>query len=176
MDTLVSAETAEAAFNLFYSPRNPTRQMQRLANRARKMAAGRAVLYHGTRYPNSILQTGVLFRILRSAGKVSFTRSPEVAAYFAVRPNDFEERRGAILVFDRNALACRYAIAPAREPAFFDEAEEEVWANIVNISRYLIGHISTKERNELRKLSRRQLRRDRQALRRRAAEYLLDDL
>jgi hypothetical protein len=131
-------------------PHDYTPETRRLANLARKMAGGRAVLYHGTRYPTSILRTGVLFA--PGLGKISFTRSPEVAAYWALQKRHPDEGRGAILLFDRNALGCRYAISPAHEKwvevserYWHDEAEEEVWTDIVNISRYLIGHVPTKE-------------------------------
>jgi hypothetical protein len=114
------------------------------------MAGGRAVLYHGTRYPTSILRTGVLFA--PGFGKISFTRSPEVAAYWALMERCPDEGRGAILIFDRTALGCRYALTPVHEQwvevggrYWHDEAEEEVWTDIVNIGRYLIGHVFTED-------------------------------
>jgi hypothetical protein len=130
--------------------------------------------------PTSILRTGVLFA--PGLGKISFTRSPEVAAYLALQKRHPDEGRGAILLFDRNALGCRYAIIPVHEKwvevggrYWHDEAEEEVWTDIVNISRYLIGHVPTKEGDysgkgkQLNRSDLKKMRRYRKALRDAAA-------
>jgi hypothetical protein len=117
---------------------------RRLAGLARQMSMKRNVLYHGTRYAKSILRTGVLFA---SGGVVSLTRSPEVAAYFALLPRDDDEGRGTILIFDREQLRCRYRIYSVEEREVtlwyrHDEAEEELWGDVTDISKYLIGFVS----------------------------------
>jgi hypothetical protein len=67
---------------------------RKLANTARKKAKNREVLYHGTRYANSILKTGVLFRAEVGERKAFLTRSAEVAAYWATIKRDDDEGRG----------------------------------------------------------------------------------
>jgi hypothetical protein len=41
---------------------------------------------------------------------VSFTRSPEVAAYFALLERDDDEGRGSVFIFDRQSLERRYKV------------------------------------------------------------------
>jgi hypothetical protein len=57
-----------------------TEAVRQLAGIARQKAMDRDVLYHGTRFTELILKTGVLFYSDPGDPKVSFTRSPEVAA------------------------------------------------------------------------------------------------
>ena len=64
----------------------------------------RDALYHGTRFAELILKTGVLFYSDPGDPKVSFTRSPEVAAYWALLERDYDEGRGSVFVFDRQSL------------------------------------------------------------------------
>jgi hypothetical protein len=122
---------------------------RQLASAARSTAMNRDVLYHGTRYPQLILRTGVLFRAESGDKKVCLTRSPEVAAYFALLERDDDEPRGAILVFDRKSLERRYKVESNPEPfwhaeaVFHDEAEEEIWNDVVDIGKYLIGFVSS---------------------------------
>ena len=59
-----------------------------LALLARKLTRNRDVLYHGTRYRHSILKMEVLFRPEVGDDAVSLTRSPEVAAYWALLKRD----------------------------------------------------------------------------------------
>jgi hypothetical protein len=124
-----------------------TKEERQLASLARRMAMNQNVLYHGTGYPQSILRTGVLFASDPSDPKVSLTRSPEVAAYFALLPRDDREERGAILIFDRERLRCRYRIYPVQEREVeiwyrHNEAEEELWGHLIDVSNYLIGFVS----------------------------------
>jgi hypothetical protein len=105
-----------------------------LAWLARKLATNRDVLYHGTRYRHSILKMEVLFRpeVGDAVFAVSLTRSPEVAAYWALLKRDNDEGRGSIFVFDRQSLASRYKIQFNPEvywlsdTTFHDEAEEQI--------------------------------------------------
>jgi hypothetical protein len=121
-----------------------TVEERRLAGLARKMAANQNVLYHGTRYTQSILRTGVLFA---SGQGVSLTRSPEVAAYFALLPRDDCEERGAILIFDRERLRCRYRIdlfEGGKVDIYhrYNEAEEELRGDLTDVGNYLVGLVS----------------------------------
>ena len=115
---------------------------------ARKLATNRDVLYHGTRYRQSILKTETLFRPEVGVDAVFFTRSPEVAAYWALLKRDDDEGRGSILVCDRQSLASRYKIKcnPQvywhSDTTFHDEAEEQIFDNVTKIGDHLIGIVS----------------------------------
>lgn len=119
-----------------------------LALLARKLATNRDVLYHGTRYRQSILKTETLFRPEVGVDAVFFTRSPEVAAYWALLKRDDDEGRGSILVCDRQSLASRYKIKcnPQvywhSDTTFHDEAEEQIFDNVTKIGDHLIGIVS----------------------------------
>jgi hypothetical protein len=52
------------------------------ARLARDIGRGHAAIYHGTRFPMEVLRSGKLKP--DGNGAVSFSRSPEVAAYFAL--------------------------------------------------------------------------------------------
>ncbi len=144
-----------------FRPKEYSEAERRLAGLARKIAINRDVLYHGTRYAHSILRMGVLFK----AGytMVSFTRSPEEAAYWALLDRDNDEGRGAIFIFDRRSLHCRYKIEPYHDgcrnddTTCRDEAEEAIRDNVIDIGKYLIGFVSDKTTrcsNKLKKLNR----------------------
>jgi hypothetical protein len=78
-----------------------------LALQTRAIARGRDVLYHGTRYRELILASGLL--ALSNSGCVYFTRDVETAVHWATLPRD-DEDAGAILVFDRPSLRARYRL------------------------------------------------------------------
>ena len=119
---------------------------RQLARQAREMAMTRDVLYHGTRYAKLILKMGVLFPA--SGGCVCLTRSAEVAAYWALLVRDDDEGRGSIFILDRQSLERRYKIEANPEAwwfsktTFHDEAEEEIWDNVVDVRNHLIGYVS----------------------------------
>ena len=125
-----------------------TEAVRRLAGMARQNAMDQDALYHGTRFAELILKTGVLFYSDPGDPKVSFTRSPEVAAYWALRERDYDEGRGSVFIFDRQSLECQYKIKANPEVCwhtktlFHDEAEEEIWANVIDIGNHLIGIVS----------------------------------
>jgi len=120
---------------------------RQLAAHARAIAKARNVLYHGTRYTQSILDSGVLFRAHIGEQKVCLTRSAEVAAYWAMIRRDDDEGRGSIFIFDRRSLKRRYKIYANPEPywhsktAFHDEAEEEIWDDIVDMGNHLVDFV-----------------------------------
>ena len=136
---------------------------RQLARQAREVAMTRDVLYHGTRYAELILKMGVLFPA--SGGCVCLTRSAEVAAYWALLERDDDEGRGSIFILDRQSLERRYKIEANPEAWWFsktifhDEAEEEIWDNVVNVSNHLIGHVSgpTTRRSQRTKMFNREL-------------------
>ena len=119
-----------------------------LAGLARKMTMNRNVLYHGTRYCQSILKTGILFRAEIGGCQVCLTRSPEVAAYWALMERDDDEGYGSILIFDRQSLEARYKIKCNTEvfwltdTIFHDEAEEEIFDDVIDIGDHLIKVVS----------------------------------
>lgn len=86
----------------------------------RCVARRRDVIFHGTRYPRKIIHENRL--TCRTVGHlaISFTRSPEIAAYWALLYRDSEEARGAVLVIDRTRLRCRYRLLPYHD-TFWDE-------------------------------------------------------
>ena len=125
-----------------------TKAVRQLAGMARQKAMDRDALYHGTRFAELILKTEVLFYSDPGHPKVSFTRSPEVAAYFALLERDYDEGRGSVFIFDRQSLERRYKVEANPEvdwhtkTLFHDEAEEEIWANVIDIGNHLIGLVS----------------------------------
>ena len=58
---------------------------------------------------------------------------------------DDDEGRGSIFIFDRQSLGCQYKLESKAKvfwlnnTLFHDEAEEEVWDNVVDIGNHLIG-------------------------------------
>ena len=125
-----------------------TKAVRQLAEMARQEAMDRDALYHGTRFAELILKTGVLFYSDPGDPKVSFTRSPEVAAYWALLERDYDEGCGSVFIFDRQSLERRYKIEANPEvywltnTLFHDEAEEQIWANVTDIGNHLIGLVS----------------------------------
>jgi hypothetical protein len=129
-------------------------QTRFLREKARAFARGQDVLFHGTRYRESVLASGIL-RFTPGGQTLSFTRSPDVAAHWAALPRDDDEGAGAVLVFDRASLKARYKLECVddsweADPSEFnelwrakhDECEEQVWGRNVEIVPHLIGLIS----------------------------------
>ena len=127
---------------------NYPQAVRRLANMARNKASDRDALFHGSRYGQLILRTGVLLRAEYGEKKVCLTRSAEVAAYWALLERDNDEGRGAILIFDRRSLERRYGIEANpevywhTEAIFHDECEEVIWGDVIDIRNHLIGYVS----------------------------------
>jgi hypothetical protein len=128
---------------------NPSAVYQRVRGFQRPEAAtkGRPVLFHGTRHPASIAGSGMLLFATSGDPVVSFSRSPEVAAYWADVTRDDDEGRGAVFVFDRRSLAARYRLEPFHDPIWdmptsrSDEMEERVWLTNIAIAPHLIGFV-----------------------------------
>ena len=112
-----------------------------MARLARKISRGHDAIYHGTRNLISVLRTGKLLPPTFGDIAVFFTRSPEVAAYWANMVG--EEREpfcGGVLVLNRTSLVQNYRLEPSRYTQdWHDEREENVWCRPINIRRHLLG-------------------------------------
>jgi hypothetical protein len=111
-----------------YQPQKPF-----LLEKARALARGLDVLFHGTRYRESILASGIL-RFSPGVQTLSFTRSPYVAAHWAALPRDDEEQAGTVLVFDRASLKTRYKLECVdngwqADPCQFNGSRPSTWCN-----------------------------------------------
>jgi hypothetical protein len=127
---------------LYYELDALTERERVMARLAKKMGRGQNVIYHGTRRLFDVLRTGKLIPPLESECAVFFSRSAEVAAYFAGFLGDKEDQLSpGVLVLDRNSLARSYRIEPNRYDEFSDrnEREETIWYRIINIRRHLLG-------------------------------------
>lgn len=129
----------------FHSP-----QARVLATSARTICTAGGLLYHGTPASAEIMKTGALLYSGCGMPAVSFSRSPEVAAYWAVLPRDEPFEVAAVLAFSRRALQATYRLEPF---SFFegsadpleDEMEEIVFGRVVeNLSRSLAGIVYLK--------------------------------
>jgi hypothetical protein len=129
--------------------RSAYRRQRLVVQLSRKLAGRRSVLFHGTRYPASIARSGMLLFALAGDPVASFSRSPEVAAYWADMPRDDDEGRGAVFVFDRCSLATRYRLELFHDPIWDtptfrnDEMEERVWLTNIAVAPHLIGVVET---------------------------------
>ena len=118
----------------------PTNPQLWLAKRSRSLAVGISPLFHGTRYPNAILESGMLQPSSVGDTVVCFSRSPEEAAFWATLPRDDDEGHGAVMVFDRNRLSMRYRLEIWHDDmAQVDEQEERIWDRDVLLTAGLIG-------------------------------------
>jgi hypothetical protein len=109
-----------------------------LARQARELASGLNPLFHGTRYPNSILSDGYL----KSAGNpevVCFSRSADAAAYWATIEREGEDGRGAVFVFDRDRLSARFRLELIDDSLYIAEQEEFISGRDVPLGPALIG-------------------------------------
>jgi hypothetical protein len=113
-----------------------------MARIAKKLGRGRNVIYHGTRRLADVLRAGKLVPPLEYECAVFFSRSAEVAAYFACFLGEKDDHLfPGVLVLDRDSLAHSYRIEPNRYDVSSDrnEREEAIWYRIVNIRRHLWG-------------------------------------
>ena len=125
-----------------------------LASAAREAGGRGDFLLHGTRSPQAVLEGNRLLYSRSGNASVSFSRSPEVAAYWAVLPRgEIDEGHGAIFVLDRRALQTNYRIEPHHdfeESAQFlsDEMEEMVYGrDIDDLGRFLLGVVTSNRRD-----------------------------
>jgi hypothetical protein len=116
-----------------------------MARLAKNIGRGRDVIYHGTRALPDVMRAGKLIPADLAECAVFFSRSPEVAAYFASLMGEKEERRSpGILILDRNSMRQRYRLEPNRYDPFHrhNEREEAVWGRSVSFRRHLLGVVS----------------------------------
>jgi hypothetical protein len=112
-----------------------------MARLARKIGRGHDVIYHGTRHLPLVLRIGKLLPSDFGDTAVFFTRSPEVAAYWAGMIGEkIDQFCGGILALNRTSLAQNYRLEPSRyAEEWDDEREESVWDRSINIRRHLLG-------------------------------------
>jgi hypothetical protein len=112
-----------------------------MARLARRIGRGHNAIYHGTRHLPLVLRTGKLVwpDFLQTA--VFFSRSPEVAAYWAtMMGSEADQFSGGVLVLDRTSLAQNYRLKPSRYgEGWADEREESIWERAISFRRHLIG-------------------------------------
>ena len=113
-----------------------------MARLARKIGRGHDAIYHGTRHLPLVLRSGKLLPANIGKTAVFFTRSPEVAAYWAnMIGREIDQFCGGILILNRTSLIQNYRLKPSRytEEWKYDEREEIIWGRSINIRRHLIG-------------------------------------
>ena len=110
------------------------------ARLAREIGRTHDAIYHGTRFPQDVLRSGKL-NPDHITHKISLSRSPVVAAYFALLPDDGVVRWSpAVLVFNRSSLIQTYRLEPWRDREdLHDEQEEVIWGRTVSFRRHLLG-------------------------------------
>jgi hypothetical protein len=116
-----------------------------MARLAKDIGRGRDVVYHGTRALPAVMRAGKLIPPDLAECAVFFSRSPEVAAYFACLMGEKEERfTPGILILDRRSLRQGYRLEPGRyDPSYGrNEREEAVWGRTVSLRRHLLGVVS----------------------------------
>src|SRR5207248_11385932 len=117
------------------------------AKLARRISRGLDAIYHGTRAPVEVLRSGKLKP--DPTGKISFSRSPEVAAYFAHLQGD-PWWLPALLVLNRSSLIQTYRLDPWRYGEdWVDEQEEVVWGRTINFRRHLLGVVTESDVNKI---------------------------
>jgi hypothetical protein len=119
-----------------------------MARLGKDIGRGRDVIYHGTRLLPAVLKTGKLIPPEWAECGVFFTRSAEIAAYFACLLGDKNELRSpGVLVIDRASVRQCYRLEPNRYNQFHDrnEREEVIWGRTVNFRRHLVGVVKLAE-------------------------------
>jgi hypothetical protein len=118
-----------------------------MAELADEYAKGQPTLFHGTRHVGDVIRDGVLYPSLIADRTISFTRSAEIAAYFALMPGDeIDLYSGGVLVLDRRRLRRyhyleRFAYEDGQRE-YLHEEEERVWDEAVVIKHLLIGVVT----------------------------------
>jgi len=86
-----------------------------MARLARRIGRGHDAIYHGTRHLPLVLRSGKLLPPTFGDTAVFFTRSPEVAAYWAnMWGREIDQFYGGILVLNRASLAQNFRLEPSR--------------------------------------------------------------
>ena len=118
-----------------------------MARLARKIGWGNDTIYHGSRHLPLVLRSGKLLPPGLGDGAVFFTRSPEVASYWAnMLGREQDQFCGGILILNRASLIQSYRLQPSRYTAEWkDEREEHIWGRSINIRRHLLGVVREAE-------------------------------
>ena len=135
---------------MYYEMDGITDRMRVMARLAKFIGHGRDVIYHGTRALPGVMRMGKLIPPDCGECAAFFTRSAEVAAFFACLMGEKEERRvPGLLVLDRSTFRHCYRLEPNRYDPLRDrnEREEAVWHRVINFRRHLIGVVSEKDVN-----------------------------
>ncbi len=123
------------------------------AKLARRIGHGLDAIYHGTRAPKEVLRSGKLKPDGNGAisGAISFSRSPEVAAHFALLLGDESVRWSpAVLILDRSSLVRTYRLDAWRDcEDWVDEQEEVCWGRTINFRRHLLGIVTESDVNKV---------------------------
>jgi hypothetical protein len=146
VEVLTRAETAATELDEL------TERERVMARLAKNIGRGRDVIYHGTRALPEVMRAGKLIPPDLAERAVFFTRSPEVAAYFACLRGEKKERRSpGVLILDRSSLRQCYRLEPNRYDHFHgrNEREEAVWGRIVSFRRHLVRVVSEANVSEL---------------------------
>jgi hypothetical protein len=108
------------------------------ARLARAIGRGRDAIYHGTRFPEKVFRGG---KLTPHGGGISFSRSPDIAAYFAhLKGSERDRYSPALLVLDRSSLRQVYRLEATRyDEEWDDESEEIVRDRTINFRRHLLG-------------------------------------
>jgi hypothetical protein len=122
-----------------------------MARLARKIGRGHDAIYHGTRHLPSVLRTGKLLPSDFGDTAVFFTRSPEVAAYWAsMMGREIDQFCGGILVLNRTSLVQNCRLQPSRyTEEWDDEREESIWDRPIDIRRHLLGVVRQADVNAI---------------------------
>jgi hypothetical protein len=103
---------------------------------------GRAVLFHGTVYPATILRENRLRHPDFASEAIHFSRALHVAVYWGRLGRDDDEMQGAVFVIDRERLAQNYKLVldcsvPGKARGDFEAEEMIVARDVIDLDRYL---------------------------------------
>jgi hypothetical protein len=113
-----------------------------MARLARTIGRGHDAIYHGTRHLTLVLRSGKLVAAGVWDPAIFFTRSPEVAAYWAnMLGSEIDQFCGGVLILNRGSLVQNFRLEPSRyaEDWKYDEREENVLGRTINIRRHFLG-------------------------------------
>jgi hypothetical protein len=118
-----------------------------MAELAKNYAASRRAIFHGTRHVEDVLDDGILYPPLHCDPAISFTRSAEIAAYFALLPGRvIDLYSGGVLVLDRRRLARDHRLERFTYEddvdKYLHEQEKRVWDERVVLKHLLIGTVT----------------------------------
>jgi hypothetical protein len=123
-------------------PRLGTDREVVMARLDRKIGRRHDAIFHGLRHLPLVMRSGKLLASALGDPTVYFSRSPEVASYWAnMLGREQEQFCGGILILNRASLVQSYRLRPSRYTPNWkaDEREEHIWGRPINIRRHLLG-------------------------------------